>query len=212
MHIPMPAAFLYAFAIGFIIQMPIGPTAFLCFRRFAIGGALLAAATGLGTALGDTVYAAIAVAGLHGWEAAIERHDAPLRMAGGFVLIAVGLLLSLKPFTPATEKPVSPKGVYAAFASTLLMTLFNPATVVLVAGVLGSLGLYPLVSTPAGASLFTAGFFIGSCCWWVLLAELLRIIHKRVSPRFFRIGSRISGLAIAAVGVVILVIHRFHSL
>jgi threonine/homoserine/homoserine lactone efflux protein len=212
MSLPILPIFFYAFAIGFVIQMPIGPTAFLCFRRFTIGGVFLATATGLGTAFGDTLYAGIAVAGLHGWAAAIERYDASSRLAGALVLIVVGAVLSLKRFEPVGEKSASRGGVYGAFASTLLMTLFNPATVVLVAGVLGSLGLSSLTATVAGASAFTLGFFIGSCCWWAFFAELLRVIHSRVGPSFFILGSRISGFAIALVGIVILVIHRFHSL
>ena len=75
--------------IGFVIAVPVGPAAALCIRRSITIGAVAGYLTGLGAALGDAVFGAIAAFGLT-FEEVVGRHEAWLRGIGGLVLIGMG--------------------------------------------------------------------------------------------------------------------------
>ena len=51
--------------IGFLIAVPVGPAAALCIRRSIGVGAVAGYLTGIGAALGDAVFGAVAAFGLN---------------------------------------------------------------------------------------------------------------------------------------------------
>ena len=69
--------------IGFLIAVPVGPAAALCIRRSITVGAVAGYMTGLGAALGDAVFGAVAAFGLSFVEDFVARHEAWLRGIGG---------------------------------------------------------------------------------------------------------------------------------
>jgi putative LysE/RhtB family amino acid efflux pump len=185
--------------------MPIGPTAFLCFRRFVSGGAALAIATGLGTALGDTVYALVAAAGLRGVRGVIERNEAFWHVLASLVLIAVGILIAFHREHETSERALSSGDLRGAFLTTLSMALLNPATIAVVGGCIGSLGLYRTVATSSGVWPFIVGFLLGASCWWVVFAELTARLKNLLGIEMLTHFSRFSGAAITLLGIGLLV-------
>src|ERR1700748_243531 len=77
-------------AIGFVIAVPVGPAAALCIRRSITVGAMAGYMTGIGAALGDAVFGAVAAFGLSFVEQFVIEHDAWLRGIGGPVAAGVG--------------------------------------------------------------------------------------------------------------------------
>src|SRR5258707_1317413 len=76
--------------IGFLIALPVGPAAALCIRRSITIGAVAGYMTGIGAALGDAVFGAVAAFGLSFVESFVARHEAWLRGIGGAVLVIMG--------------------------------------------------------------------------------------------------------------------------
>ena len=76
--------------IGFLIAVPVGPAAALCIRRSITVGAVAGYLTGIGAALGDAVFGAVAAFGLSFVEDFVARHEAWLRGIGGVVLVVMG--------------------------------------------------------------------------------------------------------------------------
>src|SRR6476660_4604155 len=76
--------------IGFVIAVPVGPAAALCIRRSITVGAVAGYLTGLGAALGDAVFGAVAAFGLSFVEAFVTRHEGWLRGVGGVILVVMG--------------------------------------------------------------------------------------------------------------------------
>src|SRR5437763_14128937 len=76
--------------IGFLIALPVGPAAALCIRRSITVGAVAGYMTGLGAALGDAVFGAVAAFGLSFVESFVARNEAWLRGVGGLVLAVMG--------------------------------------------------------------------------------------------------------------------------
>src|SRR6267154_3937108 len=77
-------------AIGFLIAVPVGPAAALCIRRTITVGAVAGYMTGIGAALGDAVFGAVAAFGLSFVESFVARNEAWLRGLGGLVLAVMG--------------------------------------------------------------------------------------------------------------------------
>src|SRR6202007_1713682 len=77
--------------IGFVIAVPVGPAAGLGLRRSITISAVAGYLTGIGAALGDAVFGAVAAFGLSFVETFVARHEAWLRGVGGVVLVVMGL-------------------------------------------------------------------------------------------------------------------------
>ena len=69
--------------IGFMIAVPVGPAAALCIRRSITVGAMAGYMSGIGAALGDAVFGAVAAFGLSFVEQFVMRNEAWLRGMGG---------------------------------------------------------------------------------------------------------------------------------
>ncbi|MFI7157065.1 LysE/ArgO family amino acid transporter [Micromonospora chalcea] len=110
-----------------------------------------------------------------------------------------------EPNSPAPAQEPSPRGgldtPVRAFAAVLALTLLNPATVVyFVALVLGRGDV--LGSSPVGAAAFTAGVFLASASWQLLIAGGGSLIGRALTgPRGRRVTALLSSVIIAALAV-----------
>src|SRR5215475_5936260 len=77
-------------AIGFLIAVPVGPAAVLCIRRSITVGAMAGYMTGIGAALGDAVFGAVAAFGLSIVQEFVAKREAWLLGIGGLGLVIMG--------------------------------------------------------------------------------------------------------------------------
>jgi threonine/homoserine/homoserine lactone efflux protein len=99
----------------------------------------------------------------------------------------------------ADERP----GLTGAFASIYGLTLTNPLTIVSFAGLFAALGL----STRGyvDAATMTAGVFVGSLAWWLLLVGVVGWLRTRVTLSALTWINRISGIVLVGFGIVTVV-------
>ena len=192
-------------ALGLAIAASPGPIFFLCLRRTFLRGWLVGFVSGLGVATADAVYAAIAVFGIAAIASALAGGARWLALTGGLALIVLGLRsVMAKSGGAAAPQPATRRGLAWAYASTLALTIANPATIVsfvALAAALGA-GLRGGFAPPASV---VAGVALGSATWWCLLASLAALLRTRVTPALTRAIGVVSGLAIAALGAVAVV-------
>src|SRR5260370_5803944 len=121
---------LRGFVLGFAVAATPGPIFFLCLRRTLVSDWLTGLVSGLGVATADGFYVAVAAFGISAITTAISGERRWLALAGGALLVALGLRIVLvKPKT--TEAPsASDGGLAFAYASTLGLTITNPATII----------------------------------------------------------------------------------
>jgi threonine/homoserine/homoserine lactone efflux protein len=77
--------------IGLIVAVPIGPVNLICIRRTLAFGPLNGFVSGLGAALGDTVFAIVTGFSLTYIAQLIQGYSRILELAGGAMLIYFGL-------------------------------------------------------------------------------------------------------------------------
>ena len=133
---------------------------------------------------------------------AIASGRRPLAVVGGVVLILLGARILLERRQQDTQAPaVTRSGLAWAYASTLGLTMTNPATILSFAALAATLGLGSGGSLARPAAL-VAGVLLGSATWWCLLAIAASRLRNRMTPALVRAISALSGLAIAVLGML----------
>ncbi|MCK5245713.1 LysE family transporter [Candidatus Bipolaricaulota bacterium] len=200
----MDIAFLVrGLVIGFSIAAPVGPIGVLCMRRTLADGHASGLSSGLGAATADAIYGSIAAFGLTFVSSFLVTQQTWLRLVGGVFLCYLGLktLLTKPAEQAATGKG---KGLVGAFASTFLLTLTNPMTIISFAAIFAGLGLAGAGGSYLSAGVLVTGVFLGSALWWLLLSGGFGLFRKKFNPAGLRWVNRISGAVITGFGLLAL--------
>lgn len=193
------AFFLKGLAFGFLLAATVGPMWLLCLRRTVAQGALAGFVSGMGIAVADGLYGAVAAFGLTAVSGFLLRHAFWIGLAGGLYLAYLGVhALAARP-APAHEPPPA-GGLARSFLSTLGLTLANPPTILAFAAIFAGLGL-AAGADYAAAGLVVAGVFLGSAAWWIVLAVAAGALRGRIGPRALRAVNVVSGLSILGFAV-----------
>jgi len=190
-------------AIGFSIAAPVGPIGILCIRRTMIQGRAMGLFSGLGAATADVLYGCVAGFGLTFVATFLISQQFWLKLVGGLFLCYLGVKTILA--HPSTQA-ASGKGnsIAGAYASTFLLTLTNPATILSFAAIFAGLGLAGTAGNYAAASVLVSGVFLGSALWWLVLSGGVSLFRTRFDSRRLRWINRISGIMIGGFGLLIL--------
>ena len=196
------ATLLKGLVIGLAVAAPVGPIGMLCIQRTLAGGTRLGFASGLGAAVADAGYAAIAALGIGTVMRILEAQARAIRIGGGILLLLIALqTLRRASDAPAARAALGPAGLATAFTSVAVLTLANPATILSFVAIFAGVGdvaaRHPLA--------LVAGVFIGSTAWWLFLATATGLLRARVTPRIRRLIDIVSAACLAGFGLVALV-------
>ena len=186
--------FLKGLAFGFLLAATVGPMWVLCLRRTLAFGPLAGIASGMGIALADGLYGAVAAFGLTAISGFLLGHSFWIGLAGAVFLIYLGIRTLAAPPVQA-KGATEQKSLTASFFSTLGLTLTNPPTILAFAAIFAGLGLASSADY-AAAGLIVAGVFLGSAAWWLILAGTAARLRGRMGPRLMRGINRVSGVSI----------------
>ncbi len=201
----MSSLLVKGFVLGFAIAAAPGPIFFLCLKRTLLRGRLLGVISGLGVATADGFYAALAAFGVAALTSAFISGRSALALAGGVVLVVLGARIVVEGRTPPEkEAPATASGLAWAYASTLGLTITNPATIISFAALAATLGLGAGGGFARPATL-VAGVVAGSAAWWCSLALMVSMLRARVTPGVVRGISTASGLVIVVLGMLAIV-------
>ena len=191
------------FVLGFTIAAAVGPISLLCIRRTLAEGRVVGLVSGLGVATADATYGAIAAFGLTAvTDLLVDWRRALAVVGGSFLLWLAWRTFHAVPGEAATTGSERRGGLAGAYLSTLALTLTNPMTILSFAALFVGLGVTG--GNAAGATLLTAGVFLGSAAWWVVLVAAVGALRSRVTPAGLRRVNMVSGLLIGAFAIVAL--------
>jgi threonine/homoserine/homoserine lactone efflux protein len=214
--------------IGFSIAAPVGPIGVLCIRRTLADGRAVGFVSGLGAATADAAYGAIAGFGLTAISGVLIGGQAWLRLVGGLFLVYLGLrtLLAGQAQTPvaarrepdaprepdssragATHTPPAQHNLAGAYATTLVLTLTNPMTILSFAAIFAGLGI-AAARDYGSAALLVAGVFTGSALWWFILSGIAATLRGRMGAGSLRWVNGAAGAVILTFGVLALLSLR----
>jgi len=193
-----PMFFTRGFIIGFTVAMAVGPMSVLTMRRTIAHGRLYGLVSGLGIATADASYGAVAAFGLSAITTALVGARTALGLIGGAFLIWLAIrTLRARPATTAATVEDRP-GLPGAYLSIYGLTMTNPMTILSFAAIFAGFGL-------AGgglldAALLTAGVFLGSSLWWVVLTTAVGLLRTRLTPSVLVWINRVSGAVLLGFG------------
>jgi len=191
--------------LGFSIAAPVGPIGVLCIRRTLTEGRIAGFVSGLGAATADAFYGAIAGFGLTFISSFLIDQQLWLRLTGGFFLLYLGVK-TFRSSPPDNAALQDRSGIFGAYASTLVLTLTNPMTILSFAIIFAGLGL---ATASAGGDYLTASFlvlgvFAGSAAWWLILSGGISLFRKSFTLEALGWINKVSGLVITIFGLIVL--------
>ena len=192
---------LRAIGIGFVVAAPVGPIALLCMQRTLGHGRARGYATGAGIATADALYASIAAFGLTELSTLLVGAQSWVRLIGGAALIWLGLRSALARRRERAPDVAAPT-LLGQYASAAGLTLANPQTILTFAAIFAGAGLALAGGGWTGAAATVAGVFVGSLTWWAIVVTTVGALRTLAGERFLIWAGRVSGAAIALLGVV----------
>src|SRR5262249_8836653 len=162
------------FAIGFFIAVPVGPAAALCIRRSITVGAMAGYMTGIGAALGDAVFGAVAAFGLSIVQEFVAKRESWLLAIGGLGLGIMGLG-TIRPRPRNGGDPVRNDREHRVAthlhytSSSFFITVFNPVTVMAFGAAFAGRNLAGVGASLPDATLLVAAVFFGALGWWTIV-------------------------------------------
>ncbi len=187
--------------IGFSIAAPVGPIGVLCIRRSLSEGFLSGLFSGLGAASADAVYGCIAAFGLTAVSDLLVSQQVLLRGVGGLFLCYLGVRTFLSSPVETCDSP-DRRQPAAAYASTFVLTLTNPMTILAFVAIFAGLGLGGQSQSYLDAGTLVMGVFAGSALWWLALSAGTSLLRRAVGPALLRWVNYLSGTIIFVFGVL----------
>lgn len=198
--------FLRGVILGFSIAAPVGPIGVLCIRRTLTAGRATGFVSGLGAATADAIYGAVAAFGLTAVMTVLVGGQQWLRLAGGLFLCYLGIRTwrTVPAPLPGADGGI---GLAGSYASTFVLTLTNPMTILSFAAIFAGLGI--TAGAPyATAAALVGGVFCGSALWWFVLSTAAGAMRSKLSTAGLRWVNRLSGAVITGFGALALLAGR----
>ena len=189
--------------IGVVVAVPVGPLGLLCINRAFSMGAVCGLFSGLGVATADALAAGVAALGVSLISRFWADHQILLRLVGGVFLCYLGY--KIYKTEPARQAPpVDVNGLLSAYATTFLLTISNPVTILSFIAIYAGWGVESLSGHYLGAAVLTLGVFTGSSLWWIAMFVGMTSFRDRFSIHLLGWIHRLSGAVIVGFGVVVL--------
>ena len=183
-------------AVGLSIAAPLGPIGVLCIHRSLAKGSLMGLFTGLGAATADAAYGFVAAFGLTAVSTFLIDKQLWLSLIGSVFLCYLGIATFLR-LPPNDALSMAGGSRVAAYVSTFLLTLSNPATILSFIAIFAGFGLGAYASY-AAASAMVLGVFLGSALWWIILSGCAGFLRSRLHQTWMRWVNWVSGTMILA--------------
>ena len=195
---------LKAFLVGFAASVPVGPVAILVIQKTLSKGYKAGFITGLGASVVDTLFAVVAVFALAVTQKFLNDHQVVILLAGGAILMGIGLSMALKdPFRKIRADGTS-KASATDFLQALFMTLSNPGAIFVMLALFAFFGITdnsPSSWRVAPILLSVAG---GSVTYWFLLSWGLGRFRNKFTMNTLLWISRVTGALVVIIGIVLL--------
>lgn len=190
--------FLKGLILGFSIAAPVGPIGLLCIQRTLQRGRLHGFVSGLGAATADACYGIIAALGLTAVTGFLVGAQLWLQLGGGLFLLWLGVKTLRTPSASHAVAAGDRSSLGSAYASILLLTLANPATILSFLAVFAGLG----IATESGHALaLVSGVFLGSATWWLILSFLAGLLRRHLEGGRMRLVNICAGCCLVALAV-----------
>jgi threonine/homoserine/homoserine lactone efflux protein len=201
-----PALLVTGVIVGFLVAAPVGPVAVLCMQRTLLDGRFVGYATGLGAALGDTVFGGLAIFSVAAVEGFLLDNRTAIQLLGGLVLVGLGARTFLvrnsrNPADKVVEGPPDHETLLHALGSAFVITIVNPITILAFISIFAAIRVSETTDGLLSSWIVIGGVFVGAAAWWFLLVSIASVLRQRFTDKGLRWMNGISGILILGFGV-----------
>lgn len=196
--------FLKGIAVGAVIAVPVGPVGILCLRKTIFDGQLAGLVAGLGAATADAFFGIIAAFGLTFISKWLFGYESVLRAAGGCYLVYAGARALSSPPPEVAREQSDPETLVRSFATTFLLSITNPITILVFLGIFEVLGLSGARATLLSAGILVIGVWTGSLVWWLAIVLVIGTFRRWIRTQHLTWISRGSGAILFLSGAALL--------
>ena|SRR5262245_6268643 len=191
-----------AFLFGAIVAAAIGPIALLIFGLGARQGFAAGAFAGLGAALADCLFALAAFVAGALILPLLAAYEPAIRVGSALLLVLLGAWMLVGQLK-RNEAPAAPRPAARFFLPTFLLTVVNPMTLIVFAGIVPQL---PVAGSFARAASLALALASGSAAVQLAIAGSGTLAGKALPGEAWRrVISAASAAGILAFGIVGLV-------
>ena len=190
--------------VGLGASIPLGPIGILCIQRTLSKGKWSGFATGMGAAISDIIFSAIALLGLAFVNDFLTTYREWVMLFGGAIVAGFGLKIFItNPIKQIKRVQEGNHQYIQDFASSFIMTITNPGAIFLIIGMFAFIGIdsgsyeFGLVLAPA-----LLGVFIGTLGWWFTLSTVINMFRNKFRLKQLLVTNWIAGNIIMAIGIV----------
>jgi threonine/homoserine/homoserine lactone efflux protein len=197
---------LVAFASGFLMAFigsipPVGPIAVLLLERGVSGRDREGRGIALGAAIAETIYCALALAGVSELMRRYAIVEIIARALGVAILLGLGVYFAR--FKIAPPHATAPKQTGGGpFALGFSISAANPVLVITWSGSIATLLSFTRLRFDLAArGMFVSGVFLGMFGWFHVFLWLLRRYRERITLRAAQWSVRVAGVAMIALAL-----------
>jgi len=189
--------------VGIVIALPVGPVGVLCVRRCLFEGPRYGLASGLGAAVADTTFGAIAALGLTFLSDWLLHYEDWFGLMGGVFLLGFGIKAFFF-YRPRKPEPLGGEKLFGAFVSTFALTITNPITLLSLAAIFAKVGAGSVTGL-LDASILVGGVFAGSLLWWLAISFGILALRDLAGEIVMLWLNHISGAILLSSGIGLLI-------
>lgn len=188
-----------SFFVGLLASVPLGPAGVLCIQRTLNRGRRAGFFSGMGVALADTLFAAVAVLSMSAVEEWIADRENGLQLLVGVVVVAVGVKIMLtNPVKQLRARGKQRQGSLGGALISLFLLTINPVNLL---PVLFLVGLFKVsVSGVWHTTVALTAVLAGALSWWLFLSSLVSHYRRHFKLRQMWWINKASGALILLLG------------
>lgn len=192
--------------IGLLASIPLGPIGVICIQRTINKGKTSGFISGLGAAVADTIFAAIAGFSLTYIITFIQEQRLIIEVVGGVIVILLGLkTFYTNPASQLRRHKRQKNKLMEDFVSILLLTITNPFAIFFFVALFATLGIVSDDQTMAMSLIALAGVLLGGSIWWYTLSTLVNMLRNRFRLKQLWWINKIAGAVIVMLGILALI-------
>jgi len=198
----MAVFFLRGVLIGLLFGVPAGAVGAMTVQRTWNYGIKAGLLTGFGSSVADCIYACVGAFGLTVISEFLLKYQTVINLAGGGLVMYMGLHLLLSKKKPDEIPSVS--GRIKTFLSSFLVGITNPVAILTFLFAFSYFGISGDTNLIQGIYL-VSGVFLGTYLWWTALSVIVGILKGRQKKDHLQIMNRIFGVILCLFGMVVFI-------
>ena len=192
--------------VGLLVSAPLGPIGVLCIQRTLNRGRISGFISGIGAAVADTIFAIVAALGLTIVVNFIQQQHFYFQILGGLFVLYIGIkIFYTNPIKQLKLQRLGKTNLSQDFFSVLLLTLSNPAAIFLFVAIMAGMQVANDKLSFIQILILVVGIFGGASLWWFFLSTVANRFRKRIRLRSIWWMNKITGTAIFAFGLFLIV-------